>query len=98
MRRKSFVAVLVGSVVASVGVVGATSPASAASCIITKYNNTASDYARTTDASGGCSSVGAAHYFTPWGGGSLFTGWKYGGDVAQTGSAAELSSSKHSGS
>lgn len=42
--------------------------------------------------------VGTVHYVGPGGGGSLFTGWQYGGDVAQTGRAAELTSSVHSGS
>lgn len=98
MRSKRLVAVLLGSVLASVGLATTSAPATAAACVYSSYNTTSGDYARTTDASGGCSKVGAAHYFRPWGGGTLFTGWKYGSDIAQTGKAAELSSSLHSGS
>lgn len=98
MRRKPLVAVLVGALVASVGVAAAATSASAAApCSIGVYSSATYDYARTTDGSGTCTQVGAAHYFTPWGGGSMFTGWKYDGTAAQTGVARELTSGRHTG-
>ncbi|TQL02507.1 hypothetical protein FBY24_1584 [Cellulomonas sp. SLBN-39] len=75
-------------------------PASAASCIVSAYRSYSSDYARTTDASGGCSVVRVGHYFSPAGiSSTIYTGtFSSSGDAVQTGSAAELTSSNHSGS
>jgi hypothetical protein len=90
---------LIVAAVAAVGITVASTPAQAASCIISKYTNYTLDYARTTDASGGCSVVKVGHYFNPGGiSSSIYTGTFSHPDVVTTGRAAQLSSSYHAGS
>jgi len=85
-------------VVAVPTVLGAGSPAQAVSCVYAEYVSYSADYARTTDVSGGCSKVGARHWYDPvWSANNFWTSWKYGGDVAESVPTAELVYGDHSG-
>lgn len=96
--RRALVGALAAAAMATPAVVVISSPAHAASCIIAKYTTTAGDYARTTDVSGGCSSVGARHRYDPvWSSNNYWTSWRYGGDVAQSTATAQLIYGGHSG-
>lgn len=74
--------------------------ATAAGCIRTDYVKWYTNgYARTTDANGLCSTVGANAGFTVSGTTStIWTGWYYGADVAQTPTVSYLVARQHSGS
>ena len=96
MRNKKWAGIAVGMLVAAGGVVAIGSPAVAASCVRTDYKSFASDYARTTDASGTCGTVYVGHYFNPSGTTStIYTGTFSDPNAVQTGRAAQLSSSYH---
>lgn len=88
----------VGAFVAT-AIVATPTAANAVPCQISKYVTQAADYARTTDASGGCSSVWAEHLYDPvWSGSNYWTSRVFGGNVAQSPSTAELLSGGHGGS
>lgn len=90
------------SVAAGVGLsIAVAAPASAgAGCIRTDYSSTAYDYARTTDASGKCGTLGVRHQYDPvWSSTNYWTSWySTTGDAVQTPATAELFASGHSGS
>ncbi|GHS85752.1 hypothetical protein AGMMS50218_04040 [Actinomycetota bacterium] len=94
-------ALLIGATIATVLAVPlfATS-ASAAGCIRTDYAKFGTNgYARTTDANGQCSQVGAqAGFSTPGISSTIWTGWTYGADVAQSPTVSNLVAHNHSGS
>lgn len=93
-RSMVIAAVLGATAVLAVGVV----PANAVARQYSVFASESSDYARTTDVTGGCSSVSARHYYDPvWSGTNYWTSWYYGGDVAQTPRTAELIKGQHSG-
>ncbi len=72
--------------------------AHAVTCSYSLYVSYSSDYARTTDVSGGCATVGARHLYDPiWSSNNYWTPWYYGADVAQTPSTAELISGQATG-
>ena len=96
----SFRAFAMGSaalIAASAGVITIAQPASAVTCITSRYWTTAGDYARTTDVSGGCGQLGVRHHFsvpnTPV---SQWTSWYYtSGDAVQTPVTRELDGHEH---
>nr|WP_297427596.1 hypothetical protein [uncultured Actinotalea sp.] len=93
-RRRSTL-ILAGALLTPTLLLGA-SPAQAASCIQSEFRSYAYDYARTTDASGGCAIVRVRHFYDPvWSGTNYWTSWYSGGDVATTPRTAELVTSDH---
>lgn len=92
------------SALATVGLVAtfavtAVGSASAASCLRVDYISYGSDYARTTDGNGQCGRVGVRASFSPPGTSStIYAGWFYGANYAQTGTIREIQNSWHSNS
>ena len=94
-RRTRISALAVALATATFGCVAAT-PAQAVTCGIAKYSSTAADYARTTDITGGCTSVSARHAYDPvWSSSNYWTKWYTGKNVAQTPATAELYDAGH---
>lgn len=67
------------------------SQSQAAGCVLGQYVNTTQDYARVTDVSGTCGTVGVRHkYSIASASKDYWTSWYYGADSAQTPSQPEL--------
>jgi len=99
IKRKLFAVALAASSVAATTAVVTAPPADAVACVISKYHTTAADYARTTDASGGCSTVWAQHEYNPvWSGNNYWTSRVFAGNIAQSPATAELINWDHGGS
>jgi polyisoprenoid-binding protein YceI len=90
--RSELVPLIALSFLAVVPTAVSPSSAAAASCVASQYVSYSSDYARTTNVSGGCTRVGVRHRYSPQAASNSYsTSWVYGANSAQTPSAAELS-------
>ena len=92
MKRDAISAVALGAALFGATSVVAPTPAAAADpCVLGQYRSYTYDYARVTDVSGTCGTVGVRHKYDPvWSSNNYWTSWYYGGSSAQTPSTAEL--------